>query len=220
MYEKYRKNADINKILDAINEVHKDILPSCHGQIHAQFVIDAAEQILRGAGCNERVVELGKIAALLHDVGVIAGRWRHAQKSAALAAVFLDVPGFSAEERRMIVQAIEDHSGGKNIQSEIGAALLIADKIDISRQRIFDTGNSIDSFHKNLREIEEVALQISEKAITINYITTENFSKDLLISAFQNEYKKGCKLPKKAAKFLGRKCRFEINSVEVKVPAN
>jgi len=36
----------------------------------------------------------------------------------------------------MIVQAIDVHSDGNDISSAVGAALLIADKADISKKRI------------------------------------------------------------------------------------
>jgi len=209
-YEKYRTDGDINKIIDTINDMQKGIISACHGQYHAKFVVDMVEHILSALSYDERTIELSKIAALLHDIGSIAGRWNHARKSAALAAVFLDGPvHFLPEEKDMITQAIEDHSAGSNISSAAGAALLIADKVDISHKRVLPL-ETLDNWHKNLLEIKNVDVCVSDKAIVINYITSEEFSKLLHISG----YAKGFDQPAKAAKFLGCTCHFKFNGEE------
>lgn len=213
MYEKFFTDGDINKILGAINELHSDVLCCCHGKYHAMQVVATTENILESLGFDARTVELGKIAAFLHDIGCIAGRWKHAEKSAALAGVFLSGADLWESERGMIVQAIADHSDGKNISSAVGAAVLIADKTDISRGRIF-LREDIDEIHKNLLEVEKVDIKISDGRMTINYITTEKFSRDIFVNDFIS-YKKPWKLPKKAAKFLGLRCRFKINGEKV-----
>jgi HD superfamily phosphodiesterase len=214
VYENFLNNGEINKILANINEMHKDEIMSCHGKGHALTVVATAEKILQSFACDARTVELGKIAALLHDIGCIAGRWEHAKKSAALARVFLNDADFlSREERDVIVQAIEDHSAGKNISSAVGAALLIADKTDLSGQRILPMEN-LDTVHKNLLEVETIDIQVSEKNVTINYITTKKFSIDILVADFITEYQKAYTIPRKAAKYFGCDCIFKFNGVE------
>lgn len=207
IYTQYYTNKDINKIIDAINEMQKDVFSACHGRYHTMFVVDMAEHVLQLLSYDPRTVELGKIAALMHDIGNIAGRLNHARKSAALAEIFLDdCVQLLPNEKSMLVQAIEDHSAGENISSVVGAALLIADKVDISKRRVLPL-KVIDDWHKNLLEIEDVDVQISDKSITINYTTTEAFSKELFI----DDYAKGFNLPKKAAKYLGCTCQFQFN---------
>ncbi|MCL2189279.1 MAG: HD domain-containing protein [Defluviitaleaceae bacterium] len=204
IYEKYRAHPEINRILDAVNQVNADIFSACHGQFHAAFVVEKTAHILTLLSYSARVVELGKIAALLHDIGNIAGRKKHPRKGAALAAVFLeDETELSPEEKTIIIQAIEDHSKGKNIQSAVGAALLIADKIDISRERVLPRPN-LDSWHKNLLEIKMADVTIVGKTMKIHYTTTRAFSRELL----ESDYEKGFRLPRKAAAFLGYGCEF------------
>lgn len=93
-YERLYHSTDIAMILDNVNEVlnkvGKGMLRGCHGRYHAMFVVNTIEYILKSLSYDPRTVELGKIAALLHDIGNIAGRKNHARKSAALADVFLD----------------------------------------------------------------------------------------------------------------------------------
>jgi hypothetical protein len=63
----------------------------------------------------------------------------------------------------------------------------------------------LDGWHKNLLEINNINLNINNKKIIINYITTDAFSEELLFSEFQ-------KLPdilKKAAEYLT--CTYHIH---------
>ena len=212
IYNHYRYCSDVNNIIDNINDMllPPTMYPACHGKNHALFVVDKTDYILKSLSYDPRIVELGKIAALLHDIGNIAGRWNHALKSAALTTVLMEYPvHLLPDEKAMIIQAVKDHSNGDNIASAIGAALLIADKIDITKKRILPD-KILDAWHKNLLEIDDVDICVSDKSITINYITTELFSKELLVS----EYAKGFNLPIKAAKYLGCDCHFQFNGIE------
>ena len=211
-YDRLYNSAEINMIIDNINEIfnrtQKGMLSGCHGRYHTTFVVDTVEYILKSMSYNARIIELGKIAALLHDIGVIAGRWNHARKSAALATVFLDdLEHITSNEKDTIIHAIKDHSDGSNISSVVGAALLIADKVDISKRRIFP--DPVDIWHKNLLEVKNVNLNITDKVISINIITTEAFSKEL-ISGHEKYYE----IPIKAANFLNCVLNFQFNGVE------
>jgi len=205
---------DITMIIDNINEmfnkVKKDMFSACHGRYHAMFVIDTVEYILKSLSYDSKTVEFGKIAALLHDIGNIAGRWNHARKSAVLTVVFLDgLENLTSEEKDIIIQAIEDHSDANNISSAIGAALFIADKTDISKRRILPV-ETIDVWSSNLLEIEDVNICVSDKTILINHITTEAFSKDILINGYAQQFNTLIK----AAEYLGCTCQIQFNGTK------
>jgi len=207
-YEKYC-NDDIFKVLNAINEMWSDYYSCCHGKYHALFVADTVEYILSSLFYDLRTVELGKIAGLLHDIGCIVGRRNHARMSAAFATVHLDVSLFLPDERNIVVQAIEDHSAGNNISSVIGAALLIADKIDTSKKRRLPIGPTHIFYDEVSVEpiIDDVEINISNNIITINYVTNDAFS----INKDQHPYN----LIFKAAQYLRCTCCLEINGNEV-----
>jgi len=211
-YKQLFNNKEINMILNSINEIHCNAaftFPACHGRYHALFVVDAVEHVLTLLSYDLRTIELGKIAALLHDIGNIAGRWNHAQKSAALAQVFLGGTDYLLpEEKCTIIQAIEDHSNGTVINSAVGAALLIADKADHSKKRILPSG-AIDDWHKNLLGIENVDISISDNAITFDYITTDAFSKD----AYFSDYRSHGVLTRAAA-YFNRIFQMQFNESE------
>ena len=213
-YERLYKNSEINMILDNINEMlnkaEKGLLRGCHGRYHTMFVVDTVEYILKSLSYDSKTVECGKIAALLHDIGNIAGRRNHARKSAVLAVVFLeDSEDLLPSEKKMIVQAIEDHTDGENISSALGAALFIADKVDASKRRRL-TEEPIDDWYNNLLEIQDVEIRVVNKTILIHYVTTEAFSKNMFI----NRSEKSFSLMKKAAEYLGFACRFRFNGIE------
>ena len=209
-YENLFNCRDINKIIDSIN----DMLPAsmcacCHGRYHVMCVVDVTERILQSLSHDARTIELGKIAALLHDIGSIAGRRNHARKGAALASVLLDdLANVTPEEKSMIIQAIEDHSDGNNISSAIGAAVFIADKVHIIKRRVRPLEN-IDAWHSNLLEIEDMELCISGNTVTINFKTTEAFSKELLL----DEYKSKLDLIMRAAEYLGCTCDIHFSGI-------
>jgi len=205
-YEKYHNCPDINKIIETINDMQS--LTGCHGRYHTMFVVSTLEYILQSLSYDARIIELGKIAALLHDIGSIAGRTNHAGKSAALASVFLDTSDFYPTEKYMIIQAIEDHSEATNISSAIGAAVFIADKLDITKNRVLPL-EEIDPWDKNLLEIEDVKIKIAGNSITIDYITTEAFSKEQLFSTYAGKIE----MIVKAAAYLGCGCEVGFKPI-------
>ncbi|MDF2686886.1 MAG: metal-dependent phosphohydrolase sub domain [Clostridia bacterium] len=216
-YERLYNSTDINMILininEVLNKVEKGMLRGCHGRYHAIFVADTVEYILKSLSYDSRTVELGKIAALLHDIGNIAGRWNHARKSAVLAKVFLDgLEELLPNEKDTIFQAIDDHSDGENILSVIGAALLIADKADSSKRRRLHA-EPIDDRYTNLLQIEDADINVSGEAMTIDIVTTAAFSKELWISG----YKKEINLMMKAAGYLGCTFHFQFNGIEERI---
>ena len=197
-------------ILNNINRINKKKIYACHGKYHTCFVINTAEYILQSLSYSSKIVDLGKTAALLHDIGIIAGRKNHAQKSVALASVFLnDYSSILPDEKEMILQAVEDHSKGINISSAIGAALIIADKADISKNRLLPD-KKLDAWHENLLNLRKVEINIANSAVFINFITSKDFSKPLFIEV-HNKY---ISLPIKASSFLGCSCHFMINGKE------
>lgn len=213
-YERLYHSTDIAMILDNVNEVlnkaEKGMLRGCHGRYHAMFVVNTVEYLLKSLSYDSKIVEFGKIAALLHDIGNIAGRWNHARKSAALAEVFLDdLEDLLPMEKDIIVQAIGDHSDGENILSPIGAALVLADKVDVSKRRRLHV-EPMDNWYSNLLQIEDMHINVFGTEIIINFITTEVFAKE----AFVTGYRKNFNLITKAAEYLGCTCNYQFNGMK------
>ena len=87
----------------------------------------------------------------------------------------------------MIVQAIGDHSDGENILSAIGAALLLADKVDASKRRRLHI-EPIDNWYSNLLQIDDMDINIFGTKIIINFISTEAFAKETFVGGYKKKF--------------------------------
>ena len=143
---------------------------------------------------------------------MIAGSSEHARKSAVLSSViFDDSDNLTLDEKKMLVQAIEDHGRGIKISSAVGAALIVADKVDFSKRRILAIDIISDSI-KNCQEIENVEIHIAGNEIIINTLVTEVFNKKLFVEEYPRRYN----ILVKAVEFLNCTCKFQLNGTEVR----
>ena len=204
-YDLLNNDKELNNIIDSINKVNENSLFACHGRYHFTFVIKTIEELLTKLNYGEDIIELGKIAGLLHDIGAVEGKKGHAQRSSEMCIHFLDKTTLSQENKNIIIHAVEDHSNGDEINSPVGAALLFADKIDLSKNRVLELGKQ-DHFHNNLLNVEEVILKVEDKNIIINYIVNDRFSREIF-----EEWEKAITIPIKASTYLGCNCIFQFN---------
>lgn len=197
---------ELNDIIDSIDEVNKNNLFASHGRYHTTFVINTIEKLLTSLNFDESIIELGKIAGLLHDIGAIDGKKGHVQRSSKMCIYFLDKTKLSQESKDIIIHAIQDHSSGDEINSPVGAALVLADKIDISKNRVLELGKQ-DRCCSNFLNIEEVILIVENHKIILNFIVNDQFSRRILLE----EWEKAIIVPIKASNYLGCKCIFQFN---------
>lgn len=207
-------DAELVSLLSSINQSDTkcDVVHflACHGIYHANFVLNRVGMILSDLNFDYRTIELGKIAGLLHDIGCIYGKHGHALASSTLCEKFLCKVGITPPEKEIITHAIADHSGGKNIRSAVGAALLIADKTDLSKHRILNS-SPCDAYHKNLFLVESVDITIHDGVMNIDFNAAKDFSPAIL-----NEiWSKAFTVPVKAAKYLGLDTKFTVNCLPI-----
>ena len=108
-----------------------------HSFAHVGTVAEMTGYILQTLGYPERMVELGKIAGYLHDIGNLVNRVDHSQSGAIMAFRMLDKWDFPPEEISLIVTAIGNHDEGTGVPvNPIAAALILADKSDVRRSRV------------------------------------------------------------------------------------
>lgn len=205
-YSLLNNDVELNNIIDSINKVNEDYLLACHGRYHTTFVINIVEKILAGLKFDNEVIELGKIAALLHDIGTINGKKGHAHRSSEMCIKFLDKTNLSQASKNIIIHAIYDHSNGDDLNSPVGAALLLADKINLSKDRVLELGKSDNSL-SNFLNVEETVLTVRNKDIIINYVANDKFS----IEMFVKQWEKVINVSIRASDYLGCKCVFQIN---------
>ena len=119
-----------------------------HSHRHISIVSKRAGDILEALKYPERTVELARIAGYLHDIGNCVNRVDHAHSGAILAYNILKDMGMPVEERTEIMMAIGNHDENTGTAiSDISAAIILADKSDVHRERVLNTNLSTFDIH-------------------------------------------------------------------------
>jgi len=129
-----------------------------HGLRHATLVSDRARNIAQDMGLGSKDTELAAIAGYCHDIGNFIGRTAHHYWGSLLFSQFFSAD-LSPEDLTRVMQAIANHDKEEmRFTNIISAIVVLADKSDVSRKRVFS---------KNLDEIKE---DIHDR---VNYATTD-----------------------------------------------
>ena len=136
-----------------------------HSHRHISIVSQRAGKILETLGYPERTIELAKIAGYLHDIGNCVNRIDHAHSGAILAYNILKDMGMPVEERTEIMMAIGNHDEQTGTAiSDISAALILADKSDVHRDRVSNTNLSTFDIHDRVNyAVTNAELKIDSK---------------------------------------------------------
>ena len=119
-----------------------------HSYRHIGIVSKRAGDILEKLGYNSHVVELARIAGFLHDIGNCVNRVDHAHSGAIMAYNILKEMGMPLEDRTEIMMAIGNHDEQTGTAvNDISAALILADKSDVHRDRVSNTNISTFDIH-------------------------------------------------------------------------
>ena len=108
-----------------------------HATRHINIVSSRAAKLLEDLGYDEHRVELARIAGYMHDIGNVVNRTDHAHSGAMLAYEILKEMGMNIDDRTEIMMAIGNHDEATGTAvSDISAALILADKSDVHRDRV------------------------------------------------------------------------------------
>lgn len=185
-----------------------------HGLGHYQRVAIYVEIILKDLKEDERTIELGKCAALLHDIGLSesdTNKIDHALKSSQMFRNFLENTDITEDEKIILEEAIKDHGNGNNITSSIGLALLLADKLDVTYHRTINSSIQ-DELNKEFQKIKKVDIKIDDKNLIINYNVEDSLNLEIIMN-----WKKALTIPQKVASYLNKNFIFMINNEEVQI---
>lgn len=137
-FKDVKSNPKVRKLIEGANEVMRAMGYTEHGLRHVDVVSGITGFIMVKLELSPRQIELGRIAAYLHDCGNIINRVNHPLHGAVLAFNILDEMGMDASEIAPILGAIGNHEGesGGIPVSSMSAALIIADKSDVHFTRV------------------------------------------------------------------------------------
>jgi len=208
-FDSVRTSDEINAYIKAGNEVLGEMGFTEHGFGHAMKCAALAGRIVEQFGGSQREAELARIAGYMHDIGNMVNRHDHAHTGAILAIDILRRMGMSPEEYSRVAAAIGNHDedSGK-IVSNISAALILADKSDVHRERVRNLFINEDIHDRVNYAVTESALLFDDGKIVLKIkIDTEICSVIEYFKIFLNRMY----MCQAAAHYLGTQFSLNIN---------
>ena len=143
-----KQNSEVEALIKGAQKQLNALGYTEHGHRHISIVAKRAGDILEKLGYPERTIELARIAGYLHDIGNCVNRVDHAHSGAIMAYQILKEMGMPEEERTEIMMAIGNHDENTGTAiSEISAAIILADKSDVHRDRVTNTNLATFDIH-------------------------------------------------------------------------
>ena len=168
-YEEIKNNEAINTYIRCADESLTALGYTEHSFAHVTVVAQTAGYILETLGYDAHVVELGKIAGYMHDLGNLVNRIDHSQSGAVMAFRILDKLQMPPKDLATIVTAIGNHDEGTGVPvNPIAAALILADKSDVRRSRVRNSDISSFDIHDRVNySVKKSQLKINEERTLI-----------------------------------------------------
>ena len=143
-----------------------------HSQRHVSIVSNRAGRVLETLGYDKHRIELAKIAGYLHDIGNGVNRVDHAHSGAILAYNILKDMGMEIKDRMEIMSAIGNHDETTGTAvSDVSAALILADKSDVHRDRVVNRNMATFDIHDRVNfAVTEAKLEIDsvDRKVTLD----------------------------------------------------
>ena len=146
--EDIKNNKEIEELILSSQKQLNALGYTEHSMRHISIVSNRAAKILETLDYPKDRIELAKIAGYMHDIGNCVKRVDHAHSGAILAYQILKEMGMNVQDRTEIMMAIGNHDEQTGTAvSDISAALILADKSDVHRDRVVNTNMSTFDKH-------------------------------------------------------------------------
>ncbi len=215
-YQEIKKNEEINTYIRQADLALSALGFTEHSFAHVTLVAEKAGYILQTLGYSERTVELVKIAGYLHDIGNLVNRVEHSQSGAIMAFRILDHLNFPPDEIGQIVSAIGNHDEGTGVPvSALAAALILADKSDVRRNRVRNQDISNFDIHDRVNySVTKSELKINESHTLIKLKLSVDTRYGSVMDYFEIFLQRMI-LCRKAAEKLGMQFKLMINEQQL-----
>ena len=215
-YQEIRDNEEINTYIRQADMSLSALGYTEHSFAHVTIVAEKAGYILQTLGYDKRLVELAKIAGYLHDIGNLVNREEHSQSGAIIAFRILDHLDFPPEEVGLIVIAIGNHDEGTGTPvSPLAAALILADKSDVRRNRVRNQDISTFDIHDRVNySVKKAELKINEAHTIIKLKLSVDTRYGSVMDYFEI-FMQRMILCRKAAEKLGLQFKLMINEQQL-----
>ncbi len=215
-YSEIIKNEEVLAYIRKGNEKLGMLGYTDHSEVHTAIVAKHAAMILKQFGYSEHDIELAKIAGFMHDIGNAVNRSHHAEYGAILAVQILEKAGMSLEDRVEVMSVIGNHdesTGGA--YDAISAALIIADKTDVRRNRVRNTDLASFDIHDRVNyAVTEAKLKLNteKSVISLNLKIDENIC---TMYEYFDIFLGRMMMCRKAAEILGARFKLTANGSKV-----
>lgn len=215
-YEEIKNNEAINTYIRCADESLTALGYTEHSFAHVTVVAETAGYILETLGYNSHVVELGKIAGYMHDLGNLVNRIDHSQSGAVMAFRILDKLQMPPKDIATIVTAIGNHDEGTGVPvNPIAAALILADKSDVRRSRVRNSDISSFDIHDRVNySVKKAQLKINEEHTLIKLKLSIDVRYGSVMDYFEIFLNRMI-MCRKAAEKLGLQFRLIINEQQL-----
>ncbi|MCI6560528.1 MAG: HD domain-containing protein [Oscillospiraceae bacterium] len=215
-YKYIKQNPDIMEYIRRADKALEAQGYTEHSFAHVERVAHVSSMILETLGYDERIVELARIAGIMHDIGNVINRVDHAQSGAVMAFRLLDNLSMPAAEICSIISAIGNHDEGTGLPLDpISAALIIGDKTDVRRSRVRNTDVLTFDIHDRVNyavEVSKVEINEEKTSIILNLQIDTGMSSVL---EYFEIFLDRMLLCKRASQFLGLTFEMIINGGRV-----
>lgn len=215
-YKEILQNKEVKAFLKKGNENLGMLGYTDHSEKHCAIVAKRAGVILTKFGYSKHEVELAEIAGALHDIGNVINRKNHGEYGGILANSVLEKLGMPLDDRVIIASAIGNHdeSTGGAIDA-VSAALILADKTDVRRNRVRNKDKS--SFDKH----DRVNYAVTNATVKVNvekHLITLNLQIDEEICTMYEYFEiflGRMMMCRRAAELLGARFRLTANGSKI-----
>ena len=214
--EDVKKNPEVQQLIKGSQEQLNALGFTEHSFRHISIVSKRAGDVLELLGYDKERVELAKIAGYLHDIGNCVNRSDHAHSGAILAYNILKDMGMNVKDRTDIMMAIGNHDEKTGTAvNDISAALILADKSDVHRERVVNTNlSTFDKHDKVNYAVTNADFKISKE----NRKVILDLTIDIEISPVLNYFEifmERTIMSKRAAKYLNSWFELVINDTKL-----
>lgn len=215
-YNEIRQNEEIREYIRKGNENLGVMGYTDHSAAHTALVAETAAQILKTLGYSEHDIELAKIAGFMHDIGNCINRSHHGEYGGLLANDILKDMDMSLHDRVTVVSAISNHDESTGTAVDpISAALIIADKTDVRRNRVRNKTKATFDIHDRVNYAvtdTKLTIDTEQKSITLNLQIDEQIC---TMYEYFEIFLGRMMMSKKAAEMLGMKFKLRVNGSKV-----
>lgn len=212
LFNAVRDDHEVSVYISEQNKSMKALHYTEHSFAHVGLVAHRTANILEALGKDAHSIDLAMTAAWLHDIGNIVNRSEHSQSGAIMAFQILSRMKVPAEDIAPIICAIGNHDEGNGVPvSDIAAAVILADKSDVRRNRVQEDDEEHFDIHDRVNfSVTESELKVdSEKQAITLMLTVDNHYSE--IGEYFQIFMPRMLLCKSAAEHLKLKFELYIN---------